>query len=135
MLNRRSFSTIIIAIWLILLFFLSVPIREDISHTYHIIIASSGIGSPENLPALTREYSLRILGSGNHLASNTNIFFYLFWGFIWVVPLIILFFTWRIKESLRLIEFLLYSWLSYLFLMALLFILAMYGLIMPFLYL
>ena len=135
MMNRRLVSTIIITLWLIFLFFLSVPIREEISCTYHTIIASSKFNSLGSLPTLTKEYTLRILGSGNLLVSNTDIFFYLFWGFIWVVPFIMLFFTWRIKEPIRLMEFLLYSWLGYLFLMAFLFILAIFGLIGPFLYL
>jgi hypothetical protein len=130
MIGRRLMSTGIVTLWLIFLFLLSIPIREDISHFYHYLI-----GSTTELPALTKAYSMRILGAGNYLASNKDGFFYLFWGFIWAVPLIILFFSWRLKEPSHLTEFLLYSWLTYLLLSVFLFFMAIYGLLLPFLHL
>ena len=130
MLGRRLVSTAIIAIWLVLLFFLSIPIREQIAHTYHHILTS-----PEYLNVITKDYSLQILGSGDYLKPDHGFLFYIFWGFIWFVPFAILFFTWRIKEPSHLLEFFFYSWLSYFLAMSLLFLLAIYGLVLPFLYL
>jgi len=129
MLLRRWISTAIIAIWLVFLFFLYVPIREDVAR-----LAADLIDSSVELPLLTRDFTLRILGSGNDFSPHENSLFYLFWGVLWAIPLGMLFFVWRIKTQLKLMEFLLLSWLSYLFLCTLLFILALYGLILPFLY-
>jgi hypothetical protein len=130
MLGRRLISTGIIVLWLVFLFLLSTPIREDISHSYRHLVGSSA-----ELPSLTKAYSLRILGAGNYLSSNKDRFFYLFWAVIWAVPLVILFFTWRIEEALQLNEFLMYSWLIYISLFVFLFVIALYGLLMPFLHL
>ena len=130
MLGRRLVSTAIVAIWLVLLFFLSIPIREQFSHTYHHFLTS-----PEHLNVITKDYSLQILGSGDYLKSDHGFLFYIFWGIIWLVPFAILFFTWRIKEPSHLLEFLFYSWLSYFLAMSFLFLLAIFGLILPFLYL
>ncbi len=130
MLGRRLVATAIIAIWIVLLFFLSVPIREEIAHTYHHFLNSS-----EDLNILTKDYSLQILGSGDYLNSDNSFLFYFFWGFIWLIPFVMLIFTWRIKEPSFLLEFLFYSWLSYLFITSFLFLLAIYGLILPLLYL
>ncbi len=130
MLRRRLISTAIITLWLVFLFLLSIPVREDISHSYHQFIGSEG-----DLPALTKEYSLRILGTGNYLSSNKDHLFYLFWGILWAVPLLILIYSWIIKEQVRLAEFLLYSWLTYLLLFVFLMVMALYGLLVPFLHL
>ena len=127
MLGRRLISTAIVTLWLVFLLLLSVPIREDVAHSYHQLIGSAG-----ELPSLTREYSLRILGMGNYLSANKDGFFYLFWGILWVVPLLILFFSWTIKEPVRLSEFLLYTWIAYLLLSVFLLVMALYGLLMPF---
>jgi hypothetical protein len=130
MLGRRLVSTITIVLWLVFLFFLSIPIREQIAHTYHHLLPS-----PEHLHVITKDYSLAILGSGDYLNPDHGFLFYIFWGGIWLVPLAMLFFTWRIKEPSDLLEFLFYSWLSYLFVTSFLFLLAIFGLILPFLYL
>ena len=130
MLRRRLISTAIVTLWLVFLFLLSIPVREDISHSYHQLIGSGG-----DLPALTKEYSLRILGTGNYLSSNKHVFFYLFWGILWAVPLLVLIYSWIIKEQVHLTEFLLYSWLTYLLLFVFLLVMALYGLLMPFLHL
>ena len=130
MLTRRLISTAIVALWLVFLFLLSIPVREDISHSYRHLI-----GSSQQLPTLTKSYSLRILSSGDRLSTNRDGFFYLFWGVVWAVPVVILLFTWRTKEAKQLNEFLLYSWLFYISLCAFLFMIALYGLLVPFLYL
>ena len=130
MLGRRLVSTAIIAVWLVFLFFLSIPIREEIAHTYHHFLSS-----PEHLNNITKDYALQVIGSGDYLNTDNSILFYLFWGFIWLVPFAFLLFTWRIKDPSHLLEFLFYSWLAYLFIISLLFLLAIFGLILPFLYL
>ena len=130
MIGKRLISTAIVTVWLIFVFLLSIPIREDIAHFYHHLI-----GSATELPTLTKAYSLRVLGTGNYLAYNKDFFFYLFWGFTWAVPLVMLFFSWRLKKPSQLTEFLFYSWISYLLLVASLLFIALYGLLMPFLYL
>ena len=129
MLGRRLVSTAIIAMWFVLLFFLSIPIREQVAHTYHHFLSS-----PEHLNVITKDYSLQILGSGDYLEPDHDFLFYIFWGFIWLVPFAILFFTWRIKESSHLLEFLFYSWFAYFLIVSFLFLLAIFGLILPFLY-
>ncbi len=128
MLARRVISSGIIALWLIFLFFVSVPIREEIAHHYYHQIDISA-----ELPLLTKCFSLRILGTGDYLSSNGDVFFYLFWCAVWAVPVMILCCVWRIKEPLLLTEFLLYSWISYLFFCIFSFSIALYGLFMPFL--
>ena len=128
MLKKRILSTIIIAVWFVFLFLLSGPIREDISHTYHHIL-----GSNEHLNTFTKSYSLQILGPGDYLSSDKGFVFYLFWGLIWIIPFAILFFTWQIKDPLHLLEFLFYSWLLYLVISVLLFLLAIFNLALPFL--
>lgn len=130
MLGRRLASTFAVVIWLIFLFFLSIPIREDIAHTYYHHLPST-----EYLSVLTTQFALPILGSNEVLNPEHSIRFYLFWGLIWVVPLTILVFSWRIKEPLILLEFLFYAWLSYLPAICVLFLLAAFGLVLPFLYL
>jgi hypothetical protein len=109
MLGRRLISTAIVTLWLVFLFMLSIPVRENVAHSYHQFIGSGG-----GLPALTKEYSLRILGTGDYLSANKDVFFYLFWGILWAVPLLILIYSWIIQEPVHLTEFLLYSWLTYL---------------------
>ena len=128
MLRRKILSTIIIAVWVVILFFLFIPIREEISHTYHHLVGASG-----ELPLLTRAYSLEILGPGDYLDSEYSFVFFLFWGFLWLVPFTMLFFTWRSKDSAALLEYLFYSWLLYLLITFLLIIFALFGMIMPFL--
>lgn len=127
MLVRRLISTGMVALWLVFLFLLSVPFREEFSHFYHHLIPSS-----MELPLLTKAYSLRILGTGNYLSANTDRFFYLFWGVVWAPPFAILYFTWKAREPALLTEFLLYSWMTYLLLCNFLLFIALYGLFLPF---
>lgn len=126
---RKVIASGFIAVWMVFLFFFSVPIREDVSRLAHHFIDSSA-----ELPLLTRNFSMRILGAGDSFSSSGDSLFYFFWGVLWVVPLGVLFFVWRIKSPLKLMEFLFYSWMSYLLICILLFSLVLYGLFLPFLY-
>lgn len=132
MLTRRLVATAIVAIWLVLVYLVFLPIREDLSHTYHHIIDAT-----TELPALTKDYSLRILGTGDYLSEGNerDWLFYLFWGFVGAFPVFILLGSWMIKTPLHLLEFLLYSWAFYFTAVASLFTIALYGLILPFLHL
>ena len=129
MLGRRLVSTAIIAVWLVLLFFVSIPIREEIAYTYQHLL-----GSPEHLSVITKDYALSILGAGVFQDQHHSFLFYICWGFIWIVPFIILIFTWRIAEPSLLLEFSFYSWLAYLLIFFFLLLLAAFGLVLPFLY-
>jgi len=75
MLGRRLASTFAVVIWLIFLFFLSIPIREDIAHTYYHHLPST-----EYLSVLTTQFALPILGSNEVLNPEHSIRFYIVLG-------------------------------------------------------
>lgn len=72
-----------IALWLVLLFFVSIFLRDEFSHTYlHWI---KGL----ELPFLTRGLSAPVLGIPQVSGATARHTAWLFWGVLWLAPVIL----------------------------------------------
>jgi hypothetical protein len=125
--NRRAVATAAVAVWLITLALLWGPARWELAHTYaHWIEGTDG-----NLPALTPAVALPVLGLGEPGMRAVAVRL-LFWGFLWLGPVVILILVWRARTREELVEVLLLSVLTYGALVVFLSALLALGLWLPF---
>jgi hypothetical protein len=129
MILRKSLLTGIVIAWFVFLYLVAFVFREIFSHTYYHLIKDMG----NTLPLLTKKIAIPILGADALNAENEWLF-YIFWGIIWIVPVIILSTLLRIPDRIKLMEFWVYSWSIYMVFFFLSTSLVICGLLLPFLF-
>jgi hypothetical protein len=107
---RRAVLTFALLLWCGGLWFLSVPLRQDISHTYHHWLGELiGGNAHGTLPSLTLRVSMPILGNDRGLETGQSPLFYVFWSLMWLGPLLLGAAVWAIRSPGRLLEAWVYS--------------------------
>ena len=114
-------------IWLVTLAFIAGPARWELAHTYQRLITELG----DSLPLLTSIIGLPVLGLGasTFLSIVVRV---LFWGVIWVTPLILLIGVWKASTREVLSDWLLFGGALYAVLMTLFMALVIVSLLLPF---
>ena len=126
--SKKVFAGAAIALWLVVLAFVSGPMRWEFQHTYaHWIGDLDG----NTLPTLTGTVSLPILGIGEPGLGRLLVRC-VFWGVVWLVPCAIIFVVCRAKTRQNLVEALLLSAIGYVAALALFSAVLMLGLWLPF---
>jgi hypothetical protein len=124
---KRLFLIGIVVLWLCFLTLCFLVLREDCAHTYYHLISESG----DNLPLLTVKVSLPILGP-DRLDQSYEWIFYFFWGYLFLFPVVVAVFVWRIKDAFRMVEFWVYAMSLYLVFLLGSAVIVGYGLWLPF---
>ena len=107
--TRRLLLSAVLMFWCVVLWFLSVPVRHEVSHTYHHWLADITEGHKEELPSLTIHVSLPILGDELHVDTTRSPLFYLYWSLLWFATVAIGVAVWIPRDSQRLMEVWVYS--------------------------
>ena len=125
--SNKILATLVIGLWLVVLGFVSGPMRWEFQHTYAHWIEGAGA----DLPSLTKSFALPVLGLGSS-GAGAVLLRCLVWSVSWLLPLFLLVRVWRSASRLRLVEVVLMGGLGYGSAMALLTALLALGLWLPF---
>ena len=126
MLTRRLIALASLLIWLLILAFLTGPVRSEYAHTY-----AHRIQPLDSIPVITNVVGLRLLGLGRS-TFLANVVVVVMCGVTWIGPIVLLVQSWRVDTREMLSDWLLYGGLLYATIMGLFLLLVAFSLWLPF---